>query len=40
VYHAKEDYDKAIADYDQAIRLDGAYAAAYGSRGLAYYAKK
>ena len=38
--YAKKEYDKAIADYDQAIRLDPKYAAAYHNRGLAWYAKK
>ncbi len=34
------EYDKAIADYDEAIRLGPDYAFAYNNRGLAYYCKK
>jgi tetratricopeptide (TPR) repeat protein len=33
-------YDRAIADYNQALRLDPNYATAYSNRGNAYYAKK
>ncbi len=36
----KKDYDKAIADYNEAIRLDPGYALAYNSRGNAWSAKK
>ena len=32
-------YDKAIADYGEAIRLDPKYAAAYNNRGIAWSAK-
>ena len=35
-YHSKENNDRAIADYNEAIRLDPKYALAYYSRGLAY----
>jgi tetratricopeptide (TPR) repeat protein len=33
----EKNYDKAIAEYTEAIRLDNKYAAAYGSRGFIYY---
>jgi carboxyl-terminal processing protease len=39
-YLAKGDYDHAIADYDQAIKLDRGYAYAYHNRGLAGFFKK
>src|SRR6185437_12876714 len=32
----KKDYDRAIADYDQAITLDSKYVFAYSNRGKAY----
>jgi tetratricopeptide (TPR) repeat protein len=32
----KKDYDKAIADYTQAIRIDPQFATAYSNRGSAY----
>ena len=38
-HHNKGDYDRAIADYSEAIRLDPKYAFAHYSRGNAYYAK-
>jgi len=38
-YNAKDDYDHAIADFGEAIRLDPKYGAAYGGRGNAYYGK-
>jgi tetratricopeptide (TPR) repeat protein len=36
-YFKKHDYDRAIADYGDAIRLLPKYAAASNNRGLAYY---
>ena len=39
-YYDKRDYDNAIADYDQAIRLDPNNAKAFNFRGLAYYRKQ
>ena len=36
VYYRKGEYDRAIADYDQALRLDPDYAGVYNNRGLAY----
>ena len=38
-YAAKGDYDRAIQDYNQALRSAPNFAAAYYSRGLAYTAK-
>ncbi len=38
-YKAKGDLDRAIADYDQAIRVDPSYAPALNSRGIAYKAR-
>lgn len=35
-YGNKEQYDKAIAAYTQAIRLDSQYAEAYANRGFSY----
>jgi tetratricopeptide (TPR) repeat protein len=37
--YAKKDYDKAIADFSEAIRLDPKLAEAYGRRAHAYQAK-
>jgi lipoprotein NlpI len=38
-YTDKEDYDRAIADYSEAIRLDPKYESAYVNRAEAYAAK-
>jgi tetratricopeptide (TPR) repeat protein len=38
-YNLKGDYDRAIADYDEAIRLDPKVAAAFYNRAIAYKAK-
>ncbi len=38
-YNSKKDYDRAIADYDQAIRID-PQARRFSNRGLVYYKKK
>ena len=38
-YQAKGDYDRAIADYDQVIRLNPEAIHAYNNRGVAYNAK-
>jgi tetratricopeptide (TPR) repeat protein len=38
-YSEKEDYDKAITDFTEAIRLDTENKEAYINRGLAYYLK-
>jgi tetratricopeptide (TPR) repeat protein len=38
-YYNKGDYNRAIQDYDQAIRLDPKYMPAYYSRGSAYFKK-
>src|SRR6185295_11781895 len=39
-YYDKRDYDHAIADYDQAIKLDPKNAHAFTRRGLAHYRKQ
>jgi tetratricopeptide (TPR) repeat protein len=39
-YNKKRDYDRALADYDQAIRLKPDYATAYHNRGLIYRTKR
>ncbi len=38
-YEKKGEYDRAIADYDQALRLDPKHANAYNGRGDAYNTK-
>jgi tetratricopeptide (TPR) repeat protein len=38
-YSSKEDFDKAIADYNQAIRIKPDDASAYADRSWAYYLK-
>jgi Tfp pilus assembly protein PilF len=39
-YLSKKDYGRAIADYDEALRLNPNYAASYFNRGVAYFSKK
>jgi tetratricopeptide (TPR) repeat protein len=39
-YLKKGDDDRAIADYDQALKLDPNYALAYNNRGNAHFLKK
>src|SRR5215470_9783792 len=39
-YRTKNDLDRAIADYDEAIRLDPTYAVAYNGRGVAFRDRK
>ena len=36
-YAAAQDYDRAISDYTQAIKLNPDYAEAYNNRGYAEY---
>ena len=38
-YRAKGDYDHAIADYTEAIRIEPNYVLAFYSRGIAYFNK-
>jgi len=40
VYRGRKEYDRAFADFNEAIRLDPKYAPAYGGRGDAYMGKK
>jgi tetratricopeptide (TPR) repeat protein len=40
VWSEKKEFDRAIADYDQAIKLDPKYIDAYNNRGLAWNEKK
>ena len=39
-YRKKKQYDLAIKDYDQAIRLNPNDSAAFNNRGIAYKKKK
>ena len=39
-YEIKKEYDKAIADHDQAIKIDPKNPAPYNNRGNAYVAKQ
>ena len=39
-YADKEEYDRAIEDYNQAIHLNRSYAIAFDNRGTAYTAKE
>ena len=39
LYRDKGDHDRAIADYNEAIRLDPKFPQAYSNRGVAYHAK-
>src|SRR5882757_8265486 len=38
-YYGKGNYDRAIEDYGEAIRLDPKYATAYNNRGQSYNRK-
>ena len=38
-YAAKGDYDRAIQDFDQSIKLNPAYAKPFNNRGVAYLKK-
>jgi lipoprotein NlpI len=37
LYSDRNDYARAIADYDAAVRLNSGYSASFNGRGLAYY---
>jgi len=39
-YYAKSEFDRAIADYTEAIQINPNYAEAYGNRGITYAGKK
>jgi tetratricopeptide (TPR) repeat protein len=39
-YRWKREYDRAIADFGEALKLDPKYAAGYNNRGLAYSSKE
>src|SRR5260221_13541362 len=38
-YTTKGEYDRAVQDYDQSIKLDPSYARAFNNRGVAYQKK-
>ena len=38
-YYNQKDYDKALEEYDTAVRLDPTLAVVYSNRGMAYYQK-
>ena len=40
VYGAKSEYEKAVADFDQAVLLKPDYAEAYYGRAIAYSSQK
>jgi tetratricopeptide (TPR) repeat protein len=40
MYYYKNDYDRAISDFNEAIRLDPNFAMAYYNRGNAYFFKE
>ena len=39
-YKDNKDFERAIADFDEAIKLDPSQVTAYNNRGLVYYKKK
>ena len=39
-FGAKGELDRAIADYDQALKINSGYSTAYYNRGNAYYNKR
>jgi hypothetical protein len=40
VYRDRKDYDRALSDYNDAIKADPQHSAAYSSRGSIFAAKK
>ncbi|MDR1286360.1 MAG: tetratricopeptide repeat protein [Treponema sp.] len=40
MFSDRKDYEAALAEFTEAIRIDPEYAAPYNNRGLAYYGKK
>ena len=36
-YYLRRDYDRAISDYNQALKINPNYALAYYDRGVVYY---
>src|SRR4029078_533755 len=38
-YYGNREYDRAVADYNEAIRLDPPNAVLYNNRGSSYYSK-